>query len=105
MSKDEQPSLGAPADTLAELAQVLLDATADVDGETVAEARNNLAAALYDGKNLYGRARYQIAKCVKTTNAAMHKHPYLAVGITVGAGALVGLLIARKCASKRNADS
>ena len=82
---------------LAEDARALIAATADVAGEKVSEARKRLAAALESGKEMYGRAGEKAVAGVKATDEAMHKHPYEAIGIALGVGALIGYLVARRC--------
>jgi ElaB/YqjD/DUF883 family membrane-anchored ribosome-binding protein len=83
--------------TLAEDARALMEATADVAGEKVNEARKRLAAALERGKEIYGRVRDKTVDCAKATDEAVHEHPYQAIGIAFGVGALVGYLISRRC--------
>jgi len=88
--------------TLAEDARALVTATADVAGEKVGEARQRLAAALERSKEIYGRVREKAVEGAKATDQAVHEHPYQAIAIGVGVGALVGYLLARKCS--RNND-
>ena len=83
--------------TLAEDARALMAATADVAGEKVGEARKRLAAALERGKEIYGRVREKAVEGVKATDEAVHEHPYQAIGIAFGVGALMGYLVARRC--------
>ena len=83
--------------TLAEDARALMTATADVAGERVSEARKRLAAALDSGKEIYGQAREKAAECARVTDEAVHEHPYQAIGIAFGVGALIGYLAARRC--------
>ena len=83
--------------TLAEDARALMTATADVAGEKVSEARRRLAAALENGKELYGRVRDKAVEGAKATDEAVHEHPYHAIGIALGVGALIGYLAARRC--------
>jgi len=84
---------------LAEDARALMTATADVAGEKVGEARQRLAAALERGKELYGRVRDKTVEGAKATNEAVHEHPYQAIAIGVGVGALIGYLLGRRCSS------
>jgi ElaB/YqjD/DUF883 family membrane-anchored ribosome-binding protein len=87
-------------DTLAEDARDLMAATADVAGERVSEARKRLAAALERGKELYGSARERAVEGVKATDVAVHEHPYQAMAIAFGIGAVIGYLVAnRRCCS------
>jgi ElaB/YqjD/DUF883 family membrane-anchored ribosome-binding protein len=88
--------------TLAEDARALMAATADVAGEKVGEARKRLAAALESAKEIAGRVRDKAVAGAKATDEAVHEHPYKAMGIALGVGALIGFLVARRCS--RNGD-
>jgi ElaB/YqjD/DUF883 family membrane-anchored ribosome-binding protein len=83
--------------SLAEDARALMTATADVAGEKVSEARKRLAAALESGKELYGRVREKAVEKAKAVDETVHEHPYQAMGIALGVGALLGYLLARRC--------
>jgi len=86
---------------LAENAHALVDATADVAGEKVGEARRRLAAALERGREIYGQVRAKEMEGVCAVDKAMHEHAYEAIAIAVGVGALVGYLLAHRCNGKR----
>jgi ElaB/YqjD/DUF883 family membrane-anchored ribosome-binding protein len=88
--------------TLAEDARALMAATADVAGEKVGDARKRLAAALERGKEIYGRVKEKAVEGAKATDQAVHEHPYQAIGIALGVGALIGYFVARRCS--RNDD-
>jgi ElaB/YqjD/DUF883 family membrane-anchored ribosome-binding protein len=88
--------------TLAEDARALMAATADVAGEKVGDARKRLAAALERGKEIYGRVKEKAVEGAKATDQAVHEHPYQAIGIAFGVGALIGYFVARRCS--RNCD-
>ena len=85
--------------TLAEDARALIAATADVAGEKVGEARERLAAALERSKEICGRVREKAVEGAKAADEAVHDHPYEAIGIAFGVGALIGFLAARRCSS------
>jgi ElaB/YqjD/DUF883 family membrane-anchored ribosome-binding protein len=87
---------------LAEDAQALMAATADATGEKVADARKRLAAALERGKEIYGRAREKVVERAKAADQAVHEHPYQAIAIGVGVGAVLGFLMARRCCRNRD---
>jgi ElaB/YqjD/DUF883 family membrane-anchored ribosome-binding protein len=89
--------------TLAEDARELLAATADVAGEKVGAARKRLVAALERAKEIGGCVRDKAIAGAKATDAAVHEHPYQAIAIGVGVGAILGFLVARRC-SPRNCD-
>lgn len=82
--------------TLAEDARALMAATADVAGERVSVARKRLAAALVSGKGIYGRVRDKTVEGARATDGAVREHPYQALGIAFGVGALIGYLAARR---------
>ena len=84
-------------DTLAEDARALMAATADVAGDKVAEARKRLGAALESGKELYGRVREKAVEGAKAADETVREHPYQAIGIALGVGALLGYLLTRRC--------
>jgi ElaB/YqjD/DUF883 family membrane-anchored ribosome-binding protein len=88
--------------TLAEDARALMAATADVAGEKVGEARKRLAAALERGKEIYGRVKEKAVEGAKAADETVREHPYQAIGIALGVGALIGYLVARRCS--RNGD-
>jgi ElaB/YqjD/DUF883 family membrane-anchored ribosome-binding protein len=73
-----------------------------VAGEKVSEARQRLAAALESGKEIYGRVREKAVDGVKAADEVVHEHPYKAIGIAFGVGALIGYLVSRRCS--RNGD-
>ena len=83
--------------TLAEDARALMAATADVAGDKVAEARKRLGAALESGKELYGRVRDKAVEGAKAADETVREHPYQAIGIAFGVGALLGYLLTRRC--------
>jgi ElaB/YqjD/DUF883 family membrane-anchored ribosome-binding protein len=83
--------------TLAEDARALMAATADVAGEKVNEARKRLAAALDRAKEIAGRVRDKTVEGAQAADQAVREHPYQAIGITFGVGALLGYLVARRC--------
>jgi len=87
---------------LADDARDLVAATADIAEEKVSAARKRLAAALEDGKDIYGRARDKAVEGARAADEALHEHPYPAVGIALGVGALVGYLVAVRCSRNGN---
>ena len=101
MSKQTK-AISNEMNNLAEDAHALLTATADVAGEKVGEARKRLAAALERGKEIYGRVREQAIEGAKATDEVVREHPYQAIGIGIGIGAIMGYLVARRCC--RNDD-
>jgi ElaB/YqjD/DUF883 family membrane-anchored ribosome-binding protein len=101
MSKETQ-AVSNDIGQLAEDARALMAATADVAGEKVGEARKRLAAALDRARQIAGNVRDKAVAGAKATDEAVHEHPYKAIAIGVGVGALLGFFLARRCA--RNCD-
>lgn len=83
--------------TLVEDARALVAATADVAGEKVSEARKRLAAALDSGKEMYGRVKEKAVEGAQAADEAVHEHPYQAIGIAFGVGAIIGCLVGCRC--------
>ena len=81
---------------LADDARALMTATADVAGEKVSDARKRLAAALESGKEIYGRVKAKAVEGAKAADEAVHEHPYQAIGIAFGVGAIIGYLISSR---------
>ena len=101
MNKETQ-AISNDVSQLADDARALMAATADVAGEKVVEARKRLAAALESGKEMYGRVRDKAVAGAKVADQTVREHPYQAIAIGVGVGALLGYLIARRCACNRS---
>ena len=81
---------------LVEDSRALLAATADVAGEKVAAARERVASALEAAKETYAQAQKNAVAGAKATDKLIREHPYHAIGIAFGVGALIGLLLGRR---------
>jgi ElaB/YqjD/DUF883 family membrane-anchored ribosome-binding protein len=84
------------AANLAEDAQALLAATANVAETKVIEARKRLTAALDRGKEAWGQAQDYAVAQAKAADEVIRDHPYQSIGIAFGIGALLGLLMSRR---------
>jgi ElaB/YqjD/DUF883 family membrane-anchored ribosome-binding protein len=100
MNKETQASSHDIAQ-LAEDARALMAATADVAGEKVGEARKRLASALERAKEIAGNVRDKAVAGAKVADQTVRENPYQAIAIGVGVGALIGFLVARRCACNR----
>jgi ElaB/YqjD/DUF883 family membrane-anchored ribosome-binding protein len=80
---------------LAEDARNLLNATSDVAGERVAEARKRLNAALEQGRETCEHVREKALHSVKAVDQMIREKPYQSIGIALGIGALIGFLMSR----------
>ena len=96
MSK-ETKAISNDLGQIAEDARALMAATADVAGEKVGEARKRLAAALERGREIAGDVRDRAVAGARAADEAVHEHPYQAIAIGIGVGALVGYLLGRRC--------
>jgi ElaB/YqjD/DUF883 family membrane-anchored ribosome-binding protein len=101
MSKQTQTT-GHDAGQLAEDAQALMTATADVAGEKVGEARKRLAAALERAREIAGTVRDKAVAGAKAADEAVREHPYQAIAIGVGVGAIIGYFLGRRCSRDRD---
>jgi ElaB/YqjD/DUF883 family membrane-anchored ribosome-binding protein len=71
-----------------------------VGGVFVADARKRLAAALDNAKDIAGRVRDKAVEGAQAADEAVREHPYQAIGIAFGVGALIGYLAMRRCSGK-----
>jgi len=86
----------ADIESLAEDAKALLVATGHVAEDKVVEARRRLSAALEKGKETWERVQERAVAGAKAADEAVHEHPYQAMGVAFGVGALLGYLLARR---------
>jgi ElaB/YqjD/DUF883 family membrane-anchored ribosome-binding protein len=97
MTRYETPdALRHDARKLAEDARALLEATAEVTDEKVAEARQRLTEALSNGKQTFTRLREKASQGAQAADQAVRSHPYQSIAIAFGVGALLGFLITRR---------
>ncbi len=94
MKKNED--IQESAANLAEDAQALLAATANVAETKVIEARRRLSDALDRGKEAWGQMQDFSVAQAKAADEVIREYPYYAIGIAFGVGALVGLLFRRR---------
>jgi ElaB/YqjD/DUF883 family membrane-anchored ribosome-binding protein len=87
---------------IAEHARELVSATADVAGGKVTEARKRLMAALENSKEIYGCVREKAVKGAKAADDVIREHPYQAIGVALGVGAVLGFLISRRTGCQRD---
>ena len=65
-----------------------------------AEAANNIGTLVEQSKELVGNVRNKAIAGAKATHKAVNEHPYKAIGIALGIGAVLGFLLARRGSSK-----
>jgi ElaB/YqjD/DUF883 family membrane-anchored ribosome-binding protein len=86
----------ANMETLADDAKALLVATGHVAEEKVVEARKRLTAALEKCREAWDNVQDRANAGAKATDETIREHPYQALGIAFGVGALLGYLLARR---------
>jgi ElaB/YqjD/DUF883 family membrane-anchored ribosome-binding protein len=62
----------------------------------IAETSNDIGTLVEQGKELADHARGQVIAGAKATHKAVQKHPYQAMAIGLGVGAILGFLLARR---------
>ena len=82
--------------TLAEDAKALLAATAEVAEDKVVAARERLSSALERGREAWETVQDRAVQGAKATDKTIPNHPYQAIGIAFGVGALLGFLLTRR---------
>jgi ElaB/YqjD/DUF883 family membrane-anchored ribosome-binding protein len=88
--------------TLAKDARSLITATTDVASQKFGEARQRVVETVGRAKETAGRVRDQAVDYAKTADEAVRQHPYQALGIAFGVGAILGYLVSRR--GSRNGD-
>lgn len=83
-------------------AQALLEATSEVAGEHIGEARKRLKAALESSKRFIGTVKEKAVEGAKATDAAVHSHPYQAMGVALAIGAVLGYLLGTRRGCSRD---
>lgn len=89
-------SAAADAERIVEDAQALLTATGHIADETVVAARKRLATALDEGKDLIERVQEKAIEGAKAADQTVRGHPYQAIGLALGVGAILGILLCRR---------
>jgi ElaB/YqjD/DUF883 family membrane-anchored ribosome-binding protein len=77
-------------------AEGLLKATAGDVSEKAKEARSQLMETLEKAKATCHRLQDKTVAAAKATDKLIREHPYESIGIALGAGLLIGVLVARK---------
>lgn len=69
-------------------------------GDKFNELRGRLRAAVSTGRFSIEHLREEAVRRAKQADELVHEHPYAAIGIAAGAGALIGAIVAR-CVTAR----
>lgn len=86
----------ADPERLAHAAEEWLSAPVEALGDACNKASHELTSALHRGKDMYQVAQKRVGRQVREVDEIVHHHPYPVALIAIGAGALVGYLIARR---------
>lgn len=84
------------AGQLAEDAQTLAGATAEMAGEKVVQARKRLSDFMDKGRELLEGLQDKTVLGAKATDKAIRDYPYYSLAVAAGLGLIVGLLMARR---------
>src|ERR1017187_5729799 len=87
---------------LAKDARSLITATTDVASQKLGEARQRVVETVESAKETAGCVRDQAVDYAKATDEAVRQHPYQALGIAFGVGAIFGYIVSRW--GSRNGD-
>ena len=101
MSKETE-AISHDIGQLANDARALLEATADVAGERVADARKRLTYALDRAREEANGVRLKVLRGAHAADDTVRSHPYQAIGVALGVGAVLGFVFGGACA--RRAD-
>ena len=88
--------------TLAKDARSLITATTDVAAQKLGDVRQRVVETVESAKENAGRVRDQAVDYAKAADKAVREHPYKALGIALGVGAILGYLMSRR--GSRNSD-
>lgn len=65
------------------------------------ELRARLRSALNSGKYSFDRLRNEATRRAQQADKLVRENPYYAVGVAAGVGAIIGLLVSRRCNCSR----
>jgi len=82
--------------TFAKHARSLISATTNVASQKLGEARQRVVETVDSAKETASRLRDQSVDYAKASDEAVRQHPYPALGIAFGVGALFGYLVSRR---------
>lgn len=85
---------------LAEKAEALVTATANIAGDEIGDARTRLAAALTRGKEIYSRVQEKENECSGALKKTINGHVFETIALALGLGALIGYASSRRCSAK-----
>jgi ElaB/YqjD/DUF883 family membrane-anchored ribosome-binding protein len=97
MARYETPdALKHDARMLADDTRALLDATAEITDQKIAEARQRLLETFNNGKQTYDKLQKKARQGVQMADETIRENPYQSIAIGFGVGVLIGILISRR---------
>ena len=84
------------AHTLAEDAEVLLEATNEIVDDKVKAAREQRTATIERSRELYSSLQEKALQSARMADKTIQEHPYQTAFVALGIGALVGYLCRRR---------
>ncbi len=88
-------------DQLTQDTHLLIAATADTASEHIGEARKRLTCMMERGKELYGDIWDKGTEGSRAADVIIRENLYRTLAVGVGAGVIIGFLIANRCVCKR----
>ncbi len=101
MSDTTPQVVSRTADDLQALLHEAEEALSTTAGEKYEELRGRLRAALDTGKYSLDRLRAEAIRRGKQADQLVRANPYYAIGVAAGLGAIVGILVNRRCSNSR----
>src|SRR4051812_36525738 len=99
MKKNIDEALRNDPSQMVEDAQTLMEATADIASEKVAEARKRLKEVVSRiaecSKDTWNTVSEKAVAGAKVTDQTIRENPYQSLGVAFGVGALLGYLLSR----------
>lgn len=86
-----------------EQAKSLLDATAHIADSQVAEVRNRISASIDAAQETLAEVEEGVGQVVSNAKVYVEARPYQAIGVAACLGALVGVVLARRCCASHEA--
>ena len=99
--KTSEQAIVSDLKQLTEDTHTLIAATADMATEQIGEARKRLSCMMDRGKEFYEQAWDKVSEGSKAADVVAHENLYRILTVGVGAGAIIGFLLANRFSCKR----
>lgn len=81
---------------IAETKTLVAESVSERSGQALAALSERIGAAQERVTELYGDAKEKVVAGAKCTDATIREHPYQSLAVALGAGIIVGALLARR---------